>query len=501
MAGPGTLIGGVVAVGVGEAAGIALEPVLEPQRQAAWAASQARIFDLETLAQLVAQGLLSETAAIAEGKNNGYTPARVRRAIQLALKAAPIAEILELWRRGLFGTPDPENPPALVTHALAKAQIEPQYWKAITELFFGRLEPAVIATAIQRGMMVAPFDLPYNVNVPVGNVTPFPMSTLDAAAEAQAHGISVERLRIETALVGLPMALDRAAQAYFRGILTDGDYLRAVLEGNARGEWAQAELDVARQILTAGQYAELQLRGYYDEPTRLKNTAKHGMSIEDSNLLYNVLGRSVAVRAVTTGLARGGKYPGSYANVPEPYKAAIQRSNIREEYSELAYANRYAYPTGFMIKAEAKAGDLGPVETNEILLELGWAPKWATFFSEKWTAGTAAGADPHVTKAQTQLWSTTHASYKAGEIDAATVTATLPAAGVDGASIPAVLDVWRTERGLVRATLSAADIRKAYQKQDVNDATGLAWTIDQAVAALEARGWSPADAHQYLEIG
>src|SRR5207237_964846 len=84
--------------------------------------------------------------------------------------------------------------------------LEPQYWASITELFFNRLDPAIIATAIQRGIMRAPFALPYDVDVPVGHVTPFPVSPLDAEAEARAHGIDVERLRVETALVGLPMA-------------------------------------------------------------------------------------------------------------------------------------------------------------------------------------------------------------------------------------------------------------------------------------------------------
>jgi hypothetical protein len=500
VAGPGTLIGGVVAVGVGEAAGVALEPVLEPQRQEAWSQSKARIFDLGTLAQLVAQGLLTQEAAHAEGLRNGYHPSRVDRAIQLALKAAPIAEILELWRRGLLGTPDPNNPPALVTHALAKAQIEPQYWKAITDLFFGRLDPAVIATAIQRGVMVAPFDLPYSLPAGVGNVAAFPVSNLSAEDQARAHGVTVEQLRVMTALVGLPLALDQAARGHFRGILKLDDFDRAVLEGNTRGEWGRAALEVSREILTAGQYAELQLRGYYDENTRKLNTAKHGMSGADSDLLYNVLGRSIAVHQVTTGLARGGKYPSVYADVPQPYRAAIQRSNIREEWVGLDYANRYTYPSWFALRALLTDGVFTEPEAAQLLLEIGWRPDLAEKVAKHYAPTGTASADPHVTKANTQLWNTAHASYKAEEATQADVVPALSLLGIDTASQQTILDRWNAERALIRKQLAPIDIRKAEQQGDINAATGVAWTMADALAALQARGWSPTEAQSYLNI-
>jgi hypothetical protein len=493
VAGWETLTGAVVGVGVGEAASTAIEPVLEPQRQKALSDARAMVFDLGTIAELVAQGLLDRDAAHAEGLRNGFDPSRTDRAIQLALKAAPVAELLELWRRGKISE-------AQVDHGLAKEQIEPQYWEPIKELFVGRLDPAVIATAIQRGIMADPGFLPVGPPTATGKVPAFPVSPLDPIAEAKARGIDYDRLFVETAIVGLPLSLQQAASAYFREIIELPDFQRAVSEGNTRNEWGAAALEQAREILTAGEYAELQLRGFYGEAERRANTAKHGMSQADSDLLYNVLGRSVSVHQVTTGLARGGTYPSTYADVPQPYRAAIQRSNIREEWVGLAYANRYSYPSGFQIRGEAQAGRLTFDETQQILLEVGWSPKWAEHFATSWTAGTKAVADTHVGKAETQLWTTLHRSYVAEETDDPTATATLGTLGVDPAAVPQVLALWQSERELIRKQLTPAQVKKAFRGGVQNPATGSAWTRDDALAALIARGYSPNDADTFLNL-
>src|SRR5579863_2856524 len=325
MAAWDALTGGVIGVGVGEAAGAALEPVLDPLKQDAWSKNTPRVLDLGTLAQLAASGLISEDAAVTEGARSGYSSDRVQRSIQLMLTAAPVAELLELWRRDKISE-------ALVDHGLAKARIEPQYWDAINELFYGRLDPAVIATAIQRGIMKDPGFLPVGPPTSEGNVPAFPVSPLDPLLEAQATGIDADRLFVETAIVGLPLSLFEAAQGYFRGILTLDDFKRAVAEGNTRNEWGDSALAVARQILTAGEYAELQLRGYITETQRRALTSQHGMSVENSDLLYNVLGRSIPVHAITTGLARGGVFEGLIGDIPSEYLQSLQRGNLRPEY-------------------------------------------------------------------------------------------------------------------------------------------------------------------------
>jgi hypothetical protein len=491
MAGASTLIGGVVAVGVGEAASTALDPVLEPQRQAAWDKSQARIFDLGELAGLVASGLVSIDAAIPEANRNGYTGERLRAAVQLQLVAAPVAELLELWRRGKIGV-------ELVEHGLAKAKIEPQYWEPLKELFVSRLDPAIIATAIQRGIMRDPGFLPVGPPTAEGKVPAFPVSPLDPVLEAQANGIDEPRLFVETAIVGLPLSLQEAASAYFRGIIELADFQRAVSEGNTRNEWGDAALAQARQILTAAEYCELELRGFLTTAERHALTNQHGMSAADSDRLFDVLGRAPAVHGVTTGLARGGTFNGPIGDIPPVYLSAMQRSNARPEWYSIDYANRYSYPSAFVLRALLQGGVITAAQGEQYFLDIGWPPQLAKQVAEHYGATTTAASDPHVTKAQTQLWTTLHGSYKAEEIDAATAQTTLTTLGVATSAQPEVLSLWDAERALIRKQLSPSQIHKAVSGGVVNPATGVAWSLQDGIDALLARGYDLADAQTLL---
>src|SRR5207248_4214002 len=187
---------------------------------------------------------------------------------------------------------------------------------------------------------------------------------------------------------GLSLARVMAANARFRGLIGDNDCLLAIAEGDLRTEWAETVREVSRQILTAGEYAELGLRGFYNRAERLRKTAQHGMSQADSDDLYDVMGRAPGVLRIATGLARGAKFPSDYSNIPEPYKSSIQRSNIRPEFAEIEYHDRFGYPSGFQIRSEANKGDLTEAETEQLLLEVGWSPKWAKFFAQAWTKTT-----------------------------------------------------------------------------------------------------------------
>ena len=65
------------------------------------------------------------------------------------------------------------------------------------------------------------------------------------------------------------MSPQQAASSLFRRLLLPNgkrfalaDYYRAILEGDVRPEWGDAILEQSREILTANQYAELELRGF-----------------------------------------------------------------------------------------------------------------------------------------------------------------------------------------------------------------------------------------------
>lgn len=456
----GLLEGGIIGLAVSEAASTVVEPALEPSRQEAESKVKARIHDLDALATAVAQALLSLEDVTEDAHRNGFPDDGLTLAVQLALRAPGVAEALTLYRRRNMQEGGAPFPLSLLHHAYAKAQIEYQYWDALDSLATLPLDPAVIANLIVRGIMPAPFALPYTPPSGTGNVEAFPESTLDAAREAAASGVDVDRLFGMVAAIGRPMGPVEAAQAFFRGILTDDDYLRAILEGDTRGEWATAIRERAREILSATQYAESRLRGYTaTDEEMFANIAKHGMSQDDAELLFLNQGRPLAIHQVTTGEARGGVYNGPTDQIPPAYLDAVRESNIKPPYYNLDYANRYTYPTGFMIKAEATNGDIPQPDCEQLLLELGWSPKWAAFFSEKWAAqaaksGTAGGvaAAPVVKSQTTAAVTALRKAYVGGALDRPTAQAFLAQLDKSAAEQAAILAIWDINRQIEGTT-------------------------------------------------
>ena len=492
MASFGSTPGLIVAAGVGAAASVALEPAFELPKQQAWEANPNRILDPGLLARLVAQGGVEVQAATDEAQRDGYGEDKLAALIYLAQTTPAVAEAMTLWRRGLISD-------ELWQHALVKAGLDTRYVAGLSALKESEpLDPAVIATAIQRGIIEDPGFLPVKPPSVGGKVLPFPVAQIDALAEAAQSGVSRERLFAETAIVGLPASPDLAARMTFRQIIERADFDRAVSEGNTRNEWRDALFEGFREILTAREYAELELRGFLTADERRAATAKHGMSGADSDLLYDVLGRAIATHAVTTGLARGGKYPSTYDDVPEPYRSAIERSNIRPEWAGLAYANRYSYPSAFVIRALLTDGVLSAEQGKQVFLDLGWRPDLAEQVATAYAGSAGGPTDPHVKKAQTQLWTTTHRSYVAAETDEADARARLAELGVAADAQTAVLALWTAERALIRKQLSPSQIRKAVQGQIVNLATGQPWTGVEAEQALLDRGYSRDDALTFL---
>src|SRR5207249_627895 len=121
-------------------------------------------------ARLVAQGALDIDVAKPLARREGFNADQFNRLVYLSQAAPDLALTLELWRRGQFGDPTKGPAVALVEHALAKAQIERQYWEPIKELFGERLAPPVIALAIVRGIMKDPGFLPVGPPTTEGKV-------------------------------------------------------------------------------------------------------------------------------------------------------------------------------------------------------------------------------------------------------------------------------------------------------------------------------------------
>jgi hypothetical protein len=430
---------------IGEGLGGAIEATVEPRLQNfkndQWSKHQTKPLDPADAAAAEQQGFPGNLTGITDASYSGIDGDRYLALRFLAATAPGTPELLELWRRDKIG-------PDLVRTGLKKAGLLDAFVDAVMELFTGRLDPAVIATAIQRGIMPDPGFLPVGPPTATGKVPAFPVSPLDPIAEAKAHGIDEERLFVETAIVGLPLSLQQAASAYFRGIIELADFERAVAEGNTRNEWGDAALEQARQILSANEWVQLRLRAWINDDQFHAGAALHGMTPANADLLLKAHGRPISFHQTFIGLRRGGALDGPTNEIDPAFLRSLQESDIRPEWYNLAWAQRYTYPTAFVLRTLTEAGDLTQADTERILLFEGWEPTLAAKVSAKWATPAAGKTDPWVAKADTQLWTATHKAYKGGGIDAAAATARFDLIGIDAAAQADVLARWDSEKAL-----------------------------------------------------
>ena len=479
---------------IGIAGAPAVRPYVQSLVNTAWESHPVLPPPAVVIAQGVAQGQVPLDKAQGWANSAGYSNDVFGSLVDTANVGMALGNAYSSYRRGDL-TDDQFNT------QLHRLGIEQAWWPMLRNLKHDRLDLGALATAVHRGIMDDAGLLVTPVPTGSGTIPRIPQSNLDTIAEFAAQGIDPERARVLIADTGLPLALGEMLQLYNRGEVTATDVKVSVAESNVRNEYMDAALKLARHLLTPHEYAEAELRGVLSPTEAQAGANLSGLNDADYATLFAILGRPLNVHEVTTGLARGGTYGGDYTDVPAgPYRDAIRRSAIRPEYADLAYHNRYTYPSAFVLRSLASAGDLGSTaNVQQTLEEIGWKPSFAQQVAAAWTTG--PGGDTHVSKAQTQLWGTTHKSYVAGEISRTAATTALGAAGVASGSIPAVLTIWDEERSLIRKQLTATQIRKAWQNGVTNPATGAPWTRADAIARLLELGYDQADSDTFLDEG
>lgn len=475
--------GEALAFGLGFALGRALEPAGVGLAQTAWDIDPNKVLGAGEAAQIVAEAVDALEWGEKEARQTGINKERFDLLVQEVLNAPGFGELVRMYRRGTIND-------AALEHGFRKNKLEGRWDTPLTELQHERLEPAVIAVSGQRGTMSDAGLLPVGPPTETGNVPPMPVSAIDPIEEAKASGVDRERLAVMMRNVGLPPGPGELLQLLNRGKITDVDFFRGIAEGNTRNEWAPFLLNLRRRLLTPHEYAELDLRGIIPTAARNSGAALSGMEPTDTQLLFELLGRPLNVHEITTAVARGGSYGGVYEGVPEPYLDAIRRSAIRPEYGNLAWHNRYTYPSAFVLRSLAQSGDLPPEEVEPTLLRIGWEPSFAAKVAVAWTGGKTAKADPHIGKAEGQLWTALHKAYVNSEAPAALARTTLAAVGVTPGALDGVLGLWDHERNLIRATLSAKEIKKAVGQPGKDQA----WAMER----LHELGYTSDDAATFL---
>lgn len=490
----------VIGLGLSEAASAAFEPKVEVPKQQAWLNNPQRLPDIGLIAELVAGGKVQMDDAKNMAERLGFPAATLESLVWLQQNRLEFGPLLRMWRLSAVNPDfDEAGLSSLVDKTLAHERLDWDYRPYLRSLKTAELIGlGDIATAIVRGAVPAPSWVPVAPPTTTDHVPRFPVTHIDPVKLAAALGFSEDMLRIMVARSGLSLAPILATQALFRGALSDNDWLLAIAEGDLRTEWAETLKEAARLIPSPGEYVEARLRGWILEDAMHKGAARHGMVAEDVDLLYEIKRRPLPVATITKALARGGTFTPASGEIQDPYSAAVHQASLGPEWYDLAEHMKYSYPSAFVLRQLLRDGTISADEATAIFTYVGWPPDLAQKVAEAYAPAAGGAADPHVTKAQGQLWTTLHRSYVAEETDDPTAGKTLTLLNVPAAAQTEVLALWQAERALVRKQLTPAEVKKAYKSAVVNPATGTAWTQDDALTALLDRGYSMNDATTFL---
>jgi hypothetical protein len=382
---------------------------------------------------------------------------------------------------------------------LRRTGFSAQIIDALTKLLTHYLAPADVANAVQQGFvpddgLLPPADLsgpPFDI--------PTEQVPIDPKNEAAVSGLDANRLKVLAELSGNPPGPMELNEMRNRGLIDKDQWLHGIREGRTKTKWAGPLYAIRKQILSGSQAARLRLKGWITPQESYDIGALSGYDQQQMERLYLEMGRPAAPQQMQTAWARGVDGPDGRPMDQAQFQKGIQESDIRPEWGPMLWGIRYAYPPLFQLNRLVLAGAV-PADT---------AATWATYqryhpdviaaLKAYWQQAPTAKGDPHVVKAENQLWTTTHRSFIAFESNVTQARAALRLLNVPAAAQDQIMLYWQAERDLIRRQLTPAQVKKAYAKPVRNPATGTNWTRQDALDALVERGYTLNDANTFLD--
>jgi hypothetical protein len=370
----GNTISESAAYGIGGAMQEPIRPLLQELANQTWATATAagvgKPLGPELAAEIVAEDVEKHDYGVQQAGEAGYTQAEFDAVLGAVLNAPGLGELFEAWRRNLIDD-------AAFTHGLRKAKLEPRWDAPLMALKLRLLSSDELANAQQQQFI----------------------DEARANEEAALQGVTAERQQIRFRLAGLPPGVETALQMLRRGIIDAATFRQIVAEGHTKTKYTDDLLALEKVVLGAQTYAGLHLRGWIDEAAMVAGGELTGYTQAQMDLLYKEHGRPATGRQVFIGLRRGGSYDGPTTGVDPAFIDAIRQSNIRPEWTNLLWAQRFTYPSAFVLRGLTQAGDLTQAETERILLFEGWEPALAAKVSARWAGGVGT-AGKELTKAE-----------------------------------------------------------------------------------------------------
>jgi methylmalonyl-CoA mutase cobalamin-binding subunit len=504
--GAGNPLLAIAGYAIGTAAGPALRPGIQDLANEAWQLHPVRPLGATEAAAAVVEGIWLRDRGAQEAEYSGFDGGRFDALRDLIDNPPPLLQLFELWRRDLISDGE-------FTSGLRKTRIEPEWFDALRALRNELLSSAELAMMQQQGFIDA----------------------ARANSEAALQGVTAERQQLRFETSGLPPGVETGLAMLRRGIVTPAEFAQIVREGHTKTKYVDEFLALRRPLLSAAEYAGLHLRGWISEAEMNAGGAQHGFTPEDMHRLFLNRGRPISPTQAYTAFFRAapGPYGGTFARAD--FDKVIAQSNVRPEYADTLWHNRFSYPSLFQLRGAVQSGGITPARARTIMhyqryeeQDIGpivgsWLKAKGAATRDLTQSQLATEFEGHriteavyraelgrlgfdanevealvglseaatVAKQKDALVTALRSRYLAHKLDEGEVRAALDALGITTAGIEIIVPEWTIVRDAARPTLTASQVRAAYRKGTLSRT--------EALADLEALGYTAKDANTYLD--
>lgn len=456
---------------LGNAAAPAIRPFAQSLENDAWSAHTVAPPTIYTTAPMAARGKLQGYDVATWAHRQGFSDDVLAALMKGSLVGPDLADLFSMWRRGEIGQTEFET-------GMTTLGVQPAWFNHLESLFRVHLTPDQAANARQQQFI----DATTQRNI------------------AGLFGITPDDADIQFELAGLPPGVETGLQMWRRGIIDQPTFDQIVAEGHTKTKYTGDLEQLKRQLLSAAVAVRAHLKGHIDAAEMHSRGQEWGFDPADMDLWYQAEGRPATAHQIHIGYMRGASLPGAQ-NEQDAIAIATAQSDIRPEYTDLIYAGRDTYPSLFQLNRLVQANAITPDTAGTWATKSGVNAEVVTTLKQYWaTLGGGTVADPHVSKADTQLWTQLHKAYVGGVANAAEVAQGFSLLGIPAQAQSAITARWDYEAKLERKRLTPAQVKKAWSEGVINDATGVAWTRDEALAYLIQLGYSAGDADTFLNI-
>lgn len=435
----------------------------------------------ESLATLIAKGVLSPEAGYPMAAGQGYNTFMMDQLVEGNMQYPDLSTALDMLNRGLASSDDLET-------FLSRNGIPPRWHVALMRLADTVLSPADLADMVVRGIL----------------------DQGAASVEARKSGVTPEDFGLMVLDTGEPLALMQLLEAYRRKFIDQATLERGIRQSRIRDEWIPVATQLRYSPMSVADAVNAVVQNHMDQATAeniaeqnglepgaldtLIQTAGEPLSRTELEQLYN---RGLITEAeVTQGLRESrlkDKYLGAafqlHTKLPPIY--TLQHA-VRYGGVDIGYAVQQTMAQGYSqtdaeiivnasqgeklqttkdktisaVEAMIEANLISESDAGTVILSLGYTDQETGFILQ--TADFRRQA-----KAITQVVASVRARYIAHHIDTNTASGLLDAAGLPATQRDYNIELWNIELEANVRQLTPAQIAKAFKLGLIDQQTAL----------------------------